>query len=98
MFIDGDIIMERHFIADHERLAEKGYFVIGSRASLKNKLTLKLIKEKKINISFYTKGVRRKENALWLPFLTFWTKTFTTSVASMAEVPIWLCGLRICAK
>lgn len=74
VFIDGDIIMERHFIADHERLAEKGYFVIGSRASLKNKLTLKLIKEKKINISFYTKGVRRKENALWLPFLTFWTK------------------------
>lgn len=23
VFIDGDIIMERHFIADHERLAEK---------------------------------------------------------------------------
>lgn len=75
IFIDGDIIMERHFIADHERLAERGYFVIGSRASLKQALTNKLIAEKSIKVSFYTKGVRRKENALWLPFLTFWTKS-----------------------
>ena len=74
VFIDGDIIMDRHFIADHERLAERGYFVIGSRASLKQSLTHKLIHKKSINVSFYSKGVRRKENALWLPFLTFWTK------------------------
>ncbi len=74
VFIDGDIIMDRHFIADHERLAERGYFVIGSRASLKQTLTHKLLKEKSIKVTFYSKGVRRKENALRLPFLTFWTK------------------------
>ena len=34
VFIDGDIIMERHFIEDHKRLAEKGFFVVGSRSKL----------------------------------------------------------------
>lgn len=74
IFIDGDIIMERHFIEDHERLAEKGYFVIGSRASLTEKLTKEVIKKQTIKVHCYTPGVRRKENALYLPFLTPWTK------------------------
>ncbi len=76
IFIDGDIIMERHFVADHERLAEKGYFVIGSRTSLTDKLTQKLIKQECINVHCFTPGVRRKENAFYLPYLTFWTKNF----------------------
>lgn len=32
--IDGDIIMNRHFIKDHLELAERGYFVCGSRILL----------------------------------------------------------------
>ena len=32
VFVDGDIIMERHFIKDHKKLAEKGYFVKIGRA------------------------------------------------------------------
>jgi len=31
---DGDIIFEKHFVEDHIRLAEKGYFVCGSRVYL----------------------------------------------------------------
>lgn len=37
--IDGDVILEEHFIADHLELAEKGYFVCGSRVLLNTKTT-----------------------------------------------------------
>ncbi len=32
--IDGDIVLERHFIADHKAAATEGYFVKGSRVRL----------------------------------------------------------------
>lgn len=42
--VDGDIIMERHFISDHLDLAEKGYFVCGSRVLLGRKSTVRLLR------------------------------------------------------
>ncbi len=42
--IDGDIILDRHFIADHLELAEKGYFVCGSRVLLGKTYSSRLLK------------------------------------------------------
>lgn len=42
--IDGDIILEKHFIADHLELAEKGYLVCGSRVLLGRNSTARLLK------------------------------------------------------
>lgn len=42
--IDGDIILERHFIADHLELAEKSHFVCGSRVLLGQNSTARLLK------------------------------------------------------
>lgn len=42
--IDGDIILDRHFIADHLELAEKGYFVCGSRVLLGKSYSSRLLK------------------------------------------------------
>lgn len=42
--IDGDIILERHFIADHLDLAEEGYFVAGSRVLLGRLYTTRLLR------------------------------------------------------
>lgn len=42
--IDGDIILERHFIADHLDLVEKGYFVCGSRVLLGRNSTARLLR------------------------------------------------------
>ena len=47
--IDGDVILERHFIEDHAALAEKGYFVCGSRVHLDSR-TSNLILSGKIRI------------------------------------------------
>jgi len=42
--IDGDIILDRNFISDHLELAEKGYFVCGSRVLLGKMYTTRLLR------------------------------------------------------
>ncbi|WP_217937891.1 glycosyltransferase family 2 protein [Bacteroides acidifaciens] len=42
--IDGDIILDRNFISDHLELAERGYFVCGSRVLLGKMYTARLLK------------------------------------------------------
>lgn len=46
--IDGDVIMERHFIEDHLRISKSDYFVIGSRGSLNRKLSESILASQKI--------------------------------------------------
>lgn len=62
---DGDIIMERHFIADHLAMAESGYFVCGSRVMLPQNMTGKIISGelgspclRKAGIAFWFNGLR----------------------------------------
>lgn len=42
--IDGDVLLDKHFIADHLELAEKGYFVCGSRVLLGRLSTIRLFR------------------------------------------------------
>lgn len=74
VMIDGDIIMERHFIADHSRLAQRGFFVVGSRSKLKPATTHHLIKRKSIQRHWYSRGVKSRFNSIYMPWLTRWTK------------------------
>lgn len=43
--IDGDVVLERHFIEDHLEVAEKGCFVCGSRVGLKPEMTARFLRE-----------------------------------------------------
>lgn len=43
--IDGDVVLERHFIADHLEVAEPGCFVCGSRVGLKPEMTRRFLHE-----------------------------------------------------
>lgn len=52
IMLDGDCIPNRHFIADHTRLAEKGFFVQGKRVLLKEKASVSFT-AKDANSSFY---------------------------------------------
>ncbi len=76
VFIDGDIIMERHFVENHADLAEAGFFVIGSRARLSEKLTERLLRDRSIRVGFHTRGVSRRLNALYLPVLSRMTTSY----------------------
>ena len=68
--IDGDIIMERHFIADHLRLAKRGTFVCGSRSRIAEHYTNRLKEGEKIHFSFFRPGLFDRMNALRCPMLT----------------------------
>lgn len=74
IFIDQDIILDKNFIYDHERIAQKGYFVTGGRTKLLQPLTDHLLKGDPFHPSLFNKGIHRKLNMLHLPFLHFITR------------------------
>ena len=45
VFLDGDCIVRRHFVAAHRRLAERGWFVSGNRVLLSADLTARVLRE-----------------------------------------------------
>lgn len=68
--IDGDIIMHSHFIQDHISEARKGYFLVGSRSKINKRLSCRLLQKGNYQLSFFTRGVYRKFNALRLPWIS----------------------------
>ena len=68
--IDGDIIMERHFIADHIHYAKPGQFVCGSRSRITETYTDKLKQGENLHFSFFRPGLYDRMNALRCPLLT----------------------------
>ena len=67
--IDGDLILDRHFVEDHVRHARKGYHYNGSRTKITERATKRFLKMPWIEIHPWTYGVNRKGNALRIPFL-----------------------------
>jgi len=51
VFLDGDMLPETHFIADHRRLAERGCFVQGHRSNIPQKLVRRCL-EKESTLTF----------------------------------------------
>ena len=64
VLIDGDIILERHFILDHVRCATQGFFVQGTRVLLKEKLSKEILSGRKMSDPFCRRGVENRKNCL----------------------------------
>jgi glycosyltransferase involved in cell wall biosynthesis len=62
VLIDGDIILEKHFIEDHLRFARPGYFIQGTRVLLSDRLSAKVLEKKEMTSTFCTTGVENKKN------------------------------------
>ncbi|CAL1521339.1 glycosyltransferase family 2 protein [Chitinophaga sp. MM2321] len=62
--IDGDLILDKHFIEDHMALAEEGYFITGSRALLSAHITDKLLQGHKIAVNYRSAPFSHIFNAL----------------------------------
>lgn len=73
--IDGDIIMNRHFIEDHLTYAEKGQYLFGSRVNIQEGLLPELFEKKITHFDFFSKGIKKRTRALRLPFFMNFTKT-----------------------
>ncbi|RYZ99435.1 MAG: glycosyltransferase [Sphingobacteriaceae bacterium] len=64
--VDGDVILEKHFIADHLLSAEPETFLRGTRAMLTPERTECILSAQKSNISIFSKGIKHRNNALRL--------------------------------
>lgn len=73
--IDGDILLHRHFVADHIRAAEPGYFVQGSRAMIGERKSREILQAKRWNIHALSSGMTTRFNAVRFPLLSGLFKT-----------------------
>jgi len=69
ILVDGDILLEEHFVYDHARVAQPNSFVQGTRVLLSEKLSEEVLRMKKLKPSFCTRGVENKKNCLRSNFL-----------------------------
>lgn len=69
--VDGDVILEKHFIHDHASVAEIGFFVRGTRAHITKTYVDKVLHEKITDFNLYCLGLTHRFNALRLPALAY---------------------------
>ena len=67
--IDGDIILHRHFVKNHLQMSEKDVFISGSRVWLGEKISKTSQENKNIRFNYFSKDIKNRLNALYIPFL-----------------------------
>lgn len=68
--IDGDVILHRHFIKDHLKIAKPGYFITGSRVSMGIDLSNQLLKSASIDVTFLDKNLEKRIYGFRFPLLS----------------------------
>lgn len=64
ILIDGDIVIEKNFIADHLEAAKKGYFIQGSRVLINDKSTVIALEQKELCPCLNDPGVENRKNCI----------------------------------
>ena len=62
--IDGDVLLDKHFVADHLSSLETKAFIRGTRAMLTKEKTVEILNTRNINVTPFSKGVKHRNNAL----------------------------------
>lgn len=68
--VDGDMIMHPHFIEAHTRFARRGSYVQGSRCLLTAALTERVLRERRHEISIFSRGLKNRQNAWRAPWVS----------------------------
>lgn len=68
--IDGDMVLHKDFIKMHKRAAWKGRFIQGARVLLSGETTKRMIERRKLQLSFFERGIRNRFNSYYSPFLS----------------------------
>jgi len=62
ILIDGDIVVEKHFIEDHLFVARHGRFVQGTRVLLDKRKTQKVLRLKRLKLAITDSGLKNRKN------------------------------------
>jgi glycosyltransferase involved in cell wall biosynthesis len=77
--IDGDLILEKHFVKDHIAFREKGSFVSGTRVQMSQQLSICKLKDQNTHISLFSKGIKNFFNGVRLkPATLLFAKRYKT--------------------
>ncbi|MGY3228852.1 glycosyltransferase involved in cell wall biosynthesis [Luteibacter sp. HA06] len=72
IILDGDMVAEPHFVADHEAFAMRGCYVQGSRVLSDEALTRRMLADGSVRANFFTPGIERRRHTLRMPLLARW--------------------------
>lgn len=72
ILLDGDMVAERHFVADHRAFARRSCFVQGSRVLTDAALTARMLERGDAMPGFFSRGIERRRHTLRLPWLARW--------------------------
>lgn len=67
--IDGDILLHRRFVEDHERRARRGWFGCGKRVQLGPAITERILRSEIVTPSLFSADLHNRKNALRSPLL-----------------------------
>jgi len=70
IFIDGDVVLHKHFIKDHVTHAKYQHFIQGSRVLLSKESSTQMKISKEINFHFFSKGIVNRFNSLSISCLS----------------------------
>jgi len=89
VMIDGDMVLHQGFLLSHYKFAEDGFFVQGSRVILDKEESKKVLRNKKI--SFFSKGIKNRFNAIHLPLLTplYRSQSFSMRGIKTCNIAFW---------
>ena len=72
VLLDGDMLLERDFIADHCAAAVAGGYVQGSRVLTSADCSARLLAGSMVQPNWRSRGIQRRRNAVRLPWLSRW--------------------------
>lgn len=86
--VDGDVILDSHFVADHIDVAERGCFIRGTRCCITEEVSKQLLQEKRASLKIYSKGLKSRFNATRLP-LAFSRKKREATKVKGCNMAFW---------
>ncbi|WP_316746569.1 glycosyltransferase family 2 protein [Pedobacter gandavensis] len=69
--VDGDVILNPHFIEDHYSVIEQGFFVRGTRAHISEARISQVYKQQITRFNWLSPGIINRFNAIRFPLLAF---------------------------
>jgi glycosyltransferase involved in cell wall biosynthesis len=69
IFLDGDMLAHRQFIADHRAFARRGCFVQGSRVLTGERCAQRMLLQQRLDLGFFSADIERRRHTLRMPAL-----------------------------
>jgi len=77
VIVDGDMVLHRHFIADHARAARHGSFIQGVRLLTGPETAARMLSDGEMDLGFFSRDIRRRRHtvrSLLLSKFVFWER------------------------